>query len=225
MEGAAKKSFLPDPIPRRNIKGYNFVNFSGRASADKNFLYKLGIEVLTDQVITLAVNIQVRGNLQFWDNTTSGLVAVQCVSALLNDVSLVTFLAPIAGTNPDIPSHAFQRGKYLISARIKCWIHKGILYALLGSFTAGASYRASLVFRHIDAFNWNELRENMTLGAISLGISSNSRYQILNGIEQLIAHSACWARLLILLIRLTNNVIGAYLWILLSKICHKFNFL
>ena len=85
MEGAARRSFLQDPISRRTIKSYYTVNFSGRASADKNFLYKLGIEVLTDQVITLAVNIQVRGNLLFWDNTTCGLVVVQCVSALLND--------------------------------------------------------------------------------------------------------------------------------------------
>ena len=216
MEGAARRSFLQDPISRRTIKSYYTVNFSGRASADKNFLYKLGIEVLTDQVITLAVNIQVRGNLLFWDNTTCGLVVVQCVSALLNDLSLVTFLAPIAGTNPDTPSHAFQQGKYKISARIKCWVHKGFLYAALGLFTAGASYKASQIFRQNDTFNWNELLETMTLGAISLGISSNSRYQILNGIEQFIAHGARWVKLLILLLRLTNNAIGAYLWIVLS---------
>jgi len=187
-----------------------------RISADDFFLYKLTVEVLIDQMITLSVNYWQRGNFLLWTSQTWLSYAVQSISALLNDIALVIFLSPVIGEKSTIPTHMFERGEFTLFGRIMCWFHKFVLYFAFGGFTASISYVFGQLILGGKSYTLCDFQTNFLLGAVSLGVSSNTRYQLLSGIEQRINKRTKATKLIIAVLRFLNNIMGAYLWVLLS---------
>ena len=66
-----------------------------RMAADPNFPFKLGAEVCLDEVMTLLVNIGVRGNPLQWALGAQLQVLCRMFTAAVNDIILVYCLAPV----------------------------------------------------------------------------------------------------------------------------------
>ena len=193
-----------------------------RMASDSSFLFKLGAEVGMDEVITLSANLAARG-LQFW--LWSMDVALQVVSQLLvaafNDVALVYFLAP--GAAPAAahtgPAHVFQPGPFSTVERLMCWVSKWRLYTAIGACTGLLSIVVTaLLSREPSLFGLAVWGRATLIGCLHLGISANTRYQLVNGIEVLIYKSlpTSAARVGSIAVRFANNCAGSFSWILLS---------
>lgn len=206
----------PERVPRKNC-------FSLRTSADENFRYKLAVDIIIDQIVTFCVNVRIRGNPHRWKDEIQLIVLVQSISALLNDIALVVFLSPTGGSNNKIPAHCFQKGDFKFFARVICGLQKLFFYSLIGGSTASLSYICgqailSNTTLHNIQYDSRNLKNTTAIGALSLGLSSNLRYQILNGIEQVIPNKIKFAKLIIASLRMINNLAGAYLWIVISRL-------
>ena len=200
-----------------------------RIAADPNFPFKLGAEVCLDEVMTLLVNIGVRGNPLQWALGAQLQVLCQMLTAAVNDIILVYCLAPVKqdGTEtkkksnePEI-AHIFQEGDYTLAQRIGCYLAKGKFYAFVGALSCTFSMALALLLSgQMELFTPVYLSRALMTGALHMGISANTRYQIVNGIERvlysLLPQNA--ARLASVGARLSNNLLGARLWILMTTL-------
>lgn len=201
-----------------------------RLEADKNFVFKLLTEICIDELITLSVLIWVTGlNSEAWTPTIRLAALVQMLSAALNDTLIVYFLAPTGssvdkdGSDGGKPAlaHVFQAGDYSIKERIGCYFAKAKFYLVIGSATCTvATFFAKALGGNLAGFFPGVFVQSIMLGGIHMSVSANTRYQIVNGIERVIYEKLPpkISRAGSVLVRTTNNFLGARLWIVLTKL-------
>ena len=193
-----------------------------RLSCDPNFFFKLGAEITIDEFITLFVNVAVRGNPLTWNVSEQLATACQMFTAAINDTLIVYFLAPTkasAGKKPEIAS-VFEKGDYTLAQRAMCFVNKAKFYAAIGAVSCTISMFLALALGgNIGGFTHEVLFRSIATGGLHMGLSANTRYQIVNGIERVcydklptnVAKSASVA------VRMGNNFLGARLWMLMAQ--------
>ncbi|XP_027081095.2 protein RETICULATA-RELATED 3, chloroplastic-like [Coffea arabica] len=127
------------------------------------------------------------------------------------------------------PSHMFKSGAYGVFSRMGPFVYKGTLFAAAG-FTAGlvgtVISNALIKMRKkmdpnfqtpnkppptpLNAFTW----------AVHMGVSSNFRYQVLNGIEFLLAKGlpSFLFKSSVVVLRCLNNVLGGMSFVVLARL-------
>jgi hypothetical protein len=200
-------------------------------AADANFPFKLGAEVTLDEFMTVLVNVGVRGNPAGWLLGDKLQVLCQMLTAAVNDIILVYCLAPVkddganeakkkASDEPEI-AHIFQEGDFSLARRIGCYLDKGRFYALVGAVSCTFSMFLALALSgQMAKLTPEYLMRALLTGALHMGISANTRYQIVNGVERVLFSvlPENVAKLASVVTRLSNNLLGARLWIVMTTI-------
>jgi hypothetical protein len=198
-------------------------------AADANFPFKLGAEVTLDEFMTVLVNVGVRGNPTGWLLGDKLQVLCQMLTAAVNDIILVYCLAPVkddgvsSAKKSDAPeiAHIFQEGDFSLAQRIGCYLAKGRFYALVGAVSCTFSMFLALALSgQMAKLTPEYLFRALMTGALHMGISATTRYQIVNGIERVLFSilPENVAKLASVATRLSNNLLGARLWIVMTTI-------
>lgn len=149
----------------------------------------------------------------------------QCFVACFNDLALVWCLAPTgapkaAEEDPALSmAHVFQPGDFTVAQRAATWVRKWRLYSVIGAATGFLSMALTGVLsRDASLLAVPLLARAALTGCLHLGVSANTRYQLVNGAEVLLyrALPTGVARLGSIAVRFGNNCAGARLWIALS---------
>ena len=220
------------PPPAGLIAGF-VRGLRGRMAADANFPFKLGAEVTLDEFMTVLVNVGVRGNPMGWLLGDKLQVLCQMLTAAVNDIILVYCLAPVkddaaasasasdkSSDEPEI-AHIFQEGDFTLAQRLGCYLAKGRFYALVGACSCTFSMFLALALSgQMAKLTPEYLFRALATGALHMGISANTRYQIVNGIERILFSilPGNVAKLASVGTRLSNNLLGARLWIVMTTI-------
>ncbi|KAK8319697.1 hypothetical protein V6Z11_A13G259300 [Gossypium hirsutum] len=186
-----------------------------RMLADPSFLFKVGTEVGIDSFCATFAEMKKRGDA-FWSEFELYLADV--LVGLVIDVALVGMLAPYARfSQPSAPSRGLfgslqqacsalpssvfeaERPGCTFSAkqRIATFFYKGVLYGSVG-FGCGLVGQgiANLVMTTKRRIRKSDedipvppLLRTASLWGVFLAVSANARYQIINGLEQLVEAS------------------------------------
>ncbi|PIN11675.1 hypothetical protein CDL12_15722 [Handroanthus impetiginosus] len=185
-----------------------------RMLADPSFLFKLGTEIIIDSCCATFAEVKKRGK-DFWSEFEL-YMADLLVGDVVN-VALVGMLAPRArfgqpaasqglfgrlqGAYAALPSSVFEAARpgcrFTVNQRIATYFYKGILYGLVG-FGCGIIGQgiANLIMtakRNIkkseDDVPVPPLIKSAALWGAFLAVSSNTRYQIINGLERIVEAS------------------------------------
>ncbi|KAL4292673.1 hypothetical protein HN51_043025 [Arachis hypogaea] len=202
-----------------------------RMLADPSFLFKLGTEVFIDILCTLVAEyLQRRGD--FWNEIH--LVIGDIVVGIIPLVIVVTNLSPIARfgsysydsesllggiqhTIASLPGSVFEAErpgcKFTLKQRIATYFIKGALQGIMAFLSAliGQGFLNVIMMnskRHKPC-----LKKTAALWGIFAAVSSNTRYQIINGLELLFEASAIGkipniAKFFSFIVRFINNIIG-----------------
>ncbi|PIA60506.1 hypothetical protein AQUCO_00300181v1 [Aquilegia coerulea] len=210
-----------------------------RMLADPSFLFKVAAEVVIDSCCATFAEVQKRGK-DFWAEFE--LYAADLLVGVVVDVALVGLLAPVVRFGqPSIskgflggiqraslalPSSVFEAERpgcrFSVQQRIATYFYKGVLYGSVG-FTCGLVGQGIANMIMTAKRNMNKSDDNVpvpplvksaALWGIFLAVSSNTRYQIVNGLE-CIVESSPFAKKVPLAafaftvgIRFANNVYG-----------------
>lgn len=221
----------PAPCPYASLPA----PLARRMRADPNFLYKLLVEIAIDETTIAAVNISARGNPLGWTTHQALQVLSQAFNASLNDSSLVWFLAPKAARtdvpplsssstgaprSSRLPTHAFEPGNFSVPQRVLAVLQKTVMYSFLGAFNGSLSLMLSTAILLKTTPDLSHLCRAAVGGIITLGISSNIRYNIVNGIEVLIYSRVREnvARLGTIMLRTLNIYAGARIFITIARL-------
>lgn len=185
-----------------------------RMLADPAFLFKIGSEIVIDSCCATVAEYQKRGK-DFW-NEFELYVADLLVGTVVN-VALVGMLAPYARIGkPSIskgflgnmqkayaalPSSVFEAERpgcrFSVQQRLGTYFFKGIMYAGVGFgcgiIGQGIANMIMTAKRNIktseDDVPVPPLLKSAALWGVFLGVSSNTRYQVINGLECLVEAS------------------------------------
>lgn len=179
-----------------------------RMLADPSFLFKVGTEVLIDSCCATFAEVQKRGK-DFWSEFE--LYAADVLVGVVVDVALVGMLAPYVRIGKQsvssgvfgrlqhacaaLPSSVFEVErpgcKFSLRQRVATYFYKGVLYGSVG-FGCGLIGQgiANLIMTAKRSVKKSEedipvppLFKSAALWGIFLAVSSNTRYQIINGLE------------------------------------------
>ncbi|XP_059659318.1 protein RETICULATA-RELATED 1, chloroplastic [Cornus florida] len=185
-----------------------------RMLADPSFLFKVGTEVVIDSCCATFAEVQKRGK-DFWAEFE--LYAADLLVGVVVDIALVGMLAPyVRISKPSISSGFFGRiqhacgalpssvfeaerpgCRFSVKQRIATYFYKGVLYGSVG-FGCGLIGQgiANLIMTAKRNIKKSEedipvppLVKSAALWGVFLGVSSNTRYQIINGLECLVEAS------------------------------------
>lgn len=211
-----------------------------RLIVDPKFLFKILAEVGIDSGCATVAEVRKRGE-HFWDEFEFYLSDM--VVGIVLDVALVSLLAPVAivGKFPKcmqetgirrwlgrLPSAVFESSiagvrEYTVMDRIACYFVKGIEYGIVGmgcGFVGqGAANSCMLLRRHLNGGATEgdvpipPLVKTALVWGLFMAVSSNTRYQIVVGLEKLVDLSIAKkvpqvAYLTTIIIRFINNIIG-----------------
>ncbi|ERN08080.1 protein RETICULATA, chloroplastic [Amborella trichopoda] len=185
-----------------------------RMLADPSFLFKVGTEIVIDTCCATFAEVQKRGK-DFWAEFEL-YVADMLVGVVVN-IALVGMLAPYARFGQPtaskgffgsvrhaynaLPSSVFEAERpgcrFSIKQRIATYFYKGVLYGSVG-FACGLIGQgiANLIMTAKRNLKKSEgdipvppLIKSAALWGVFLAVSSNTRYQIINGLERLVETS------------------------------------
>ncbi|KAK9682705.1 hypothetical protein RND81_10G090700 [Saponaria officinalis] len=185
-----------------------------RMLADPAFLFKVGTEIVIDSCCATFAEYQKRGK-DFWNEFE--LYLADLLVGIVVDVALVGMLAPYARIGQktvsggfmgrfqhacqDLPSSVFEAERpgcrFSVKQRIATYFYKGVLYGAVG-FGCGIVGQgiANLIMtakRSIKKSNEDvpvpPLVKSAALWGVFLAVSSNTRYQIVNGLERIVEAS------------------------------------
>ncbi|KAI5325736.1 hypothetical protein L3X38_034810 [Prunus dulcis] len=185
-----------------------------RMLADPSFLFKIGTEIVIDSCCATFAEVQKRGK-DFWAEFE--LYVADLLVGVVVNVALVGMLAPYARIGQPslskgflgrlqhsygaLPSSVFEAerpgGRYSVNQRIATYFFKGILYGTVG-FGCGIIGQgiANLIMTAKRSVKKSEedipvppLIKSAVLWGVFLAFSSNTRYQIINGLERLVEAS------------------------------------
>ncbi|GAQ82959.1 hypothetical protein KFL_001300220 [Klebsormidium nitens] len=205
-----------------------------RVEADPSFPFK----VLTEQVIGVSASVlgDMAGRPNFGLSELDFVFSTMIVGSILN-FSLMYLLAPTlatagATTLPWIfhncpPGHMFEPGGFNLLQRSGTFVFKGIQFAAIG-FAAGlvGTGMTNLLLKlrkkmdpDYDGNSPPPLVLNAATWALHMGLSSNLRYQALNGLEFLLAPkmNPSIFKTGVFLLRTLNNVGGGASFSILAK--------
>ncbi|KAL3358739.1 hypothetical protein AABB24_015708 [Solanum stoloniferum] len=213
-----------------------FLNgWRSRVVADPQFPFKVLMEELVG--VTSAVIGDMASRPNFGLNELDFVFSTLVVGSILNFV-LMYILAPTASvssrTLPSIfascpPSHMFEPGAYSLFSRVGTLVYKGTLFAAVG-FAAGlvgtAISNGLIKIRKKMDPNFETPNKppptllNAATWATHMGVSSNLRYQTLNGIEFLLdkALPPVVFKTFVVVLRCLNNVLGGMSFVMLARL-------
>ncbi|KAI0565464.1 hypothetical protein FGB62_17g350 [Gracilaria domingensis] len=152
---------------------------------------------------------------------------------LFGDAMLVWLLSPVAlagGPARALPRHAGQVGNFMLSERIVAFVWKGIQFGVVGfsSSMVGHGLTSWLVkVRNESGHKFGDVTlapviPNSLAWGSFLMVNSNSRYQLVNGIEQRVLDKVFGANAALLglvtfALRATNSYVGSAWWLPWAK--------
>ncbi|KAH9700037.1 protein RETICULATA-RELATED 1 [Citrus sinensis] len=210
-----------------------------RMLADPSFLFKVGTEIVIDSCCATFAEFQKRGK-DFWSEFE--LYLADLLVGLVVDIALVGMLAPYARIGQpsassglfgriqnacgSLPSSVFEAERpgcrFSVKQRIATYFYKGVLYGSVG-FVCGIIGQgiANLIMtakRNIkkseDDIPVPPLVKSAALWGVFLAVSSNIRYQIVNGLERIVESSPLAKQLppvamaFTVGVRFANNIYG-----------------
>ncbi|GMH45435.1 hypothetical protein BSKO_13392 [Bryopsis sp. KO-2023] len=211
-----------------------------RLIVDPKFLFKILAEVSIDSGCATVAEVRKRGE-HFWDEFEFYLSDM--VVGIVLDVALVTLLAPVAivGKFPKcmqetgikrwlgrLPCAVFEASvpgvrEYSVIDRVACYFVKGIEYGVVGmgcGFAGqGVANGCMMLRRHLNGGATESdvpippLLQTALVWGLFMGVSSNTRYQAVVGLERLVDVSIAkkvpqLAYVTTIIIRFINNIIG-----------------
>ncbi|XXG85519.1 hypothetical protein AAC387_Pa11g0581 [Persea americana] len=210
-----------------------------RMLADPSFLFKIGTEVVIDSSCATFAEVQKRGK-DFWAEFE--LYVADLLVGVVVDIALVGLLAPyvrigkpsvskgffgrIQQTCGALPSSVFEAERpgcrFSFAQRVGTYFYKGVLYGsvgfvcgLIGQGIANVIMNAKRSIKRSDEdIPVPPLVKSAALWGIFLAVSSNTRYQIINGLEGLVEASPMAKRVppvalaFTVGIRFGNNIYG-----------------
>lgn len=217
--------------------------------ADPSFLFKVGTEIVIDSCCATFAEVQKRGK-DFWAEFE--LYAADLLVGIVVNVALVSMLAPyarigrssatggffgkIAHAYGALPSSVFEAErpgcKFSVRQRLETYFYKGGLYCLVG-FTCGLIGQgiANLIMTAKRTVKRSEedipvppLMKSAALWGFFLAVSSNTRYQMINGLERLVEASPVAKRVpsvamgFTVGIRFANNIYGGMQFVDLARL-------
>lgn len=206
-----------------------------RVLADPQFPFKVLMEELVGVTACVLGDMASRPN--FGLNELDFVFSTLVVGSILNFV-LMYLLAPTASSIPaSLPgifsssptSHMFEPGPYSIPARLGTLLYKGTTFAAVG-FVAGLAGTAlsngliALRKKMDPAFETPNKPPPTILNAVTwalhMGLSSNLRYQTLNGIEFVLANAVPPPvfKGSVVALRCANNVLGGMSFVVLARL-------
>lgn len=185
-----------------------------RMLADPSFLFKIGTEIVIDSCCATFAEVQKRGK-DFWAEFE--LYVADLLVGVVVNVALVGMLAPYARIGKPslskgflgrmqhaygaLPSSVFEAERsgcrYSVKQRMATYFFKGVLYGAVG-FGCGIIGQgiANLIMTAKRSIKKSEedipvppLIKSAALWGVFLAVSSNTRYQIINGLERLVETS------------------------------------
>ncbi|KAG2690672.1 hypothetical protein I3760_09G199300 [Carya illinoinensis] len=223
--------------------GFLMKSFSllrNRMLADPSFLFKVGTEMVIDTVCVTFAEVQKRGK-DFWSEFE--LYVSDLLVGLVVTVALVGMLAPYVRIGRPtmskgflgqmqhaygaLPSSVFEAGKpgrrFSLKQRISTYFFKGLMYGSVG-FACGIvgqgigniimTAKRSMKKNSEEDIPVPPLLKTAALWGAFFAVSSNTRYQIINGLERLVEASAfakqvpTAAMAFTVGVRFANNVYG-----------------
>lgn len=214
------------------LKGWN-----ERVSADPQFPFKVLMEEVVGVGACVIGDMASRPN--FGLNELDFVFSTIVVGSILN-FSLMYMLAPTsaaasaAATLPAIfascpPGHMFEQGAYSVLDRLGTFVYKGAVFATVG-FAAGllGTVISNLLIgmrKKMDPSFESQNKApptflNAATWAIHMGLSSNLRYQAVNGLEFAMANVLPTAafKVSVLCTRALNNVLGGMSFVALARL-------
>ncbi|GAB4856209.1 Protein RETICULATA-RELATED 3, chloroplastic [Ancistrocladus abbreviatus] len=216
------------------ILGLFIKGWKSRVAADPQFPFKVLMEELVGVTACVLGDMASRPN--FGLNELDFVFSTLVVGSILNFV-LMYLLAPTASaSSPALPaifancpkSHMFEPGAYGVLDRFGTFVYKGALFAVVG-FAAGlvgtAISNGLIKMRKMMDPNFETPNKppptflNAFTWALHMGLSSNFRYQTLNGIEFLLAKtvSPVVFKTSVVVLRCLNNVLGGMSFVVLAR--------
>lgn len=185
-----------------------------RMLADPAFLFKVGTEIVIDSCCATFAEAQKRGK-DFWNEFE--LYMADLLVGVVVDIALVGMLAPYARIGQqtvsrgllgrvqhacrDLPSSVFEAERpgcrFSLKQRIATYFYKGVLYGAVG-FGCGIVGQgiANLIMNAKRSIKKSDedvpvppLVKSAALWGVFLAVSSNTRYQIINGLERVVEAS------------------------------------
>uniref|UniRef100_A0ACD5U8S4 Uncharacterized protein n=1 Tax=Avena sativa TaxID=4498 RepID=A0ACD5U8S4_AVESA len=211
-----------------------------RMLVDPAFLFKIGTEIVIDTCCATFAEVQKRGD-EFWSEFE--LYAADMLVGVVVNVALVGMLAPYArfrgGSAASaglfgrvryaydaLPSSVFEAERpgysFSVQQRIGSYFFKGFLYGAVG-FSCGLVGQgiANLIMTAKRSVKKSEhdvpvppLLKTSALWGVFLGVSSNTRYQVINALERVVEASPLGKRVpaaslaFTVGVRFANNVYG-----------------
>ncbi|XP_009757419.1 protein RETICULATA-RELATED 1, chloroplastic [Nicotiana sylvestris] len=220
-----------------------------RMLADPSFLFKVGTEIVIDSCCATFAEVQKRGK-DFWAEFE--LYAADLLVGIVVDVALVGMLAPYVRIGKQsvssssfgrfrhacgaLPSSVFEAKrpgcKFTLQQRIATYFYKGFLYGSVG-FGCGLIGQgiANLIMTAKRSIKKTEedipvppLIKSAALWGFFLAVSSNTRYQIINGLERLVEASPVAKRVppvamaFTVGVRFANNIYGGMQFVEWAKV-------
>ncbi|XP_010505383.1 PREDICTED: protein RETICULATA, chloroplastic [Camelina sativa] len=210
-----------------------------RMLADPSFLFKIGAEIVIDSCCATVAEVQKRGK-DFWaefelyvaDLLVGTVVNVALVGMLAPYVRLgqpsasAGFLGRMAFAYNALPSSVFEAERpgcrFSAQQRLATYFYKGIMYGAVG-FGCGIIGQGIANLIMTAKRNMNKSEENIpvppliksaALWGVFLSVSSNTRYQIINGLERVVEGSPFAKKVppaamaFTVGVRLANNIYG-----------------
>ncbi|CAD6229366.1 unnamed protein product [Miscanthus lutarioriparius] len=231
--GDAADSGGGDGGRRGGILGLFLAGWAARVAADPQFPFKVLMEELVGVTACVLGDMASRPN--FGLNELDFVFSTLVVGSILNFV-LMYLLAPTAGVAAAassaakaLPSHMFEPGAYSLGSRVATIMSKGATFAVVG-FAAGLAGTAisnglmAMRKRMDPAFETPNKAPptllNAATWALHMGVSSNLRYQTLNGVEYLLGKVAPAPvfKVSVVALRCMNNVLGGMSFVLLARL-------
>ncbi|KAL3324809.1 hypothetical protein AABB24_038755 [Solanum stoloniferum] len=220
-----------------------------RMLADPSFLFKVGTEIVIDSCCATFAEVQKRGK-DFWAEFE--LYAADLLVGIVVDIALVGMLAPYVRIGKQsissssfgrfrhacgaLPSSVFEAErpgcKFTLQQRISTFFYKGFLYGSVG-FGCGLVGQgiANLIMTAKRSIKKSEedipvppLIGSAALWGFFLAVSSNTRYQIINGLERLVEASLVAKRIppvamaFTVGVRFANNIYGGMQFVEWAKL-------
>lgn len=211
-----------------------------RMLADPSFLFKVFVEIMIDSCCATFAEVQKRGK-DFWAEFE--LYLADLLVGVAVDIALVVLLAPFVrlGQPPltagfsgkvkhaigALPSSVFEAEtpgrRFSVQQRIGAYFYKGLQYGVVGFVCGiigqGIANSIMILKRKLKKTEEQEipvppLVQSAALWGVFLAISSNTRYQIINGLERLVEGSPLAKRVPPIAlgftfgVRFANNVYG-----------------
>ncbi|XP_059642313.1 protein RETICULATA-RELATED 3, chloroplastic-like [Cornus florida] len=213
-----------------------FLNgWRARVAADPQFPFKVLMEEIVGVSACVLGDMASRPN--FGLNELDFVFSTLVVGSILNFVLMYLLAPTMSSSTPRLPSifancptsHMFEPGPYGLLNRVGTFVYKGTLFAAVG-FAAGLAGTALsnglIMMRKKMDPNFETPNKppptilNATTWAMHMGLSSNLRYQTLNGIEFLLAKGLppVVFKTSVVILRMLNNVLGGMSFVILARL-------